>query len=66
MTASPRMLEICSMCRRVRDDRETTYDRWVTKKTYRQSTGIAPADCRLTYTYCPGCSGFLHNYLKAA
>ena len=43
-------LQICLLCRLVRDERETSYERWVTTQTYQQSTGIDPV-----HTYCPAC-----------
>jgi hypothetical protein len=61
-----RLLQICHICRRVRDHREKTQERWVTKNTFQESTGIDPRDWRLIHTYCPMCDGLVHNYLKAA
>jgi len=43
------------MCLHVRDSRETAYERWVTTQTYREETGIDPAACRVSATYCPSC-----------
>ena len=66
MAANSKVLQICSMCRHVRDDREFGDERWVTKKAYLERTGTARGDCRLSYTYCPVCSSYLQNYIQAA
>ena len=61
MASNLQELQICCMCRHVRDSREVAYERWVTKQTYREGSGIDPAACRLIYTYCRPC----HNYVSA-
>jgi len=66
MASNTEALQVCRMCRHVHDTRGTADERWVTKKSYRHSTGIALADCRLTYTFCPTCSAYLKNYIQAA
>ena len=48
-------LFFCLHCRRVRDERKTADDRWITKQTYQESTGIDPTDCLLIHAYCPAC-----------
>ena len=59
-------LQICRLCRLVRDERETAYERWITKQTYQEDTGINPADCRLSYTYCPSCYAHFISEIRAA
>ena len=45
-------LLICHRCRLVHDETGG----WMSKQTYRETTGIDPVTCRLTHTYCPFCS----------
>lgn len=61
-----KQLQICHMCRKVRDDRETAYERWIPKHIYRQNTGIDAANCRLAYTYCPACYTHVVHKIGAA
>ena len=63
MTAQ--VLQVCHLCRDVSDGSETDA-RWVTKQVYRQKTGIDPATCFKTYTYCPECFQYMADYQKAA
>jgi hypothetical protein len=39
---------------------------WMTKQTYRDTTGIDALSCRLTHTYCPFCYDFLMSDSEAA
>jgi hypothetical protein len=64
MASNLQELQICCMCRLVRDSREVAYERWVTKQTYREDTGIDLTACRLSYTYCPSC--YTHYVSEAA
>jgi hypothetical protein len=57
----PPVLLICHRCRLVCDEANG----WMTKKTYRDATGIDPLTCQLTHTYCPFCFDFLINYQAA-
>ena len=57
--AAPQEVLFCLLCQRVRDEQDTADERWITKRTYQQSTGIDPADCLLIHTYCPACSQYL-------
>jgi hypothetical protein len=50
------------MCGMIRDDRETSYERWIPKEVYVRETGIDPGTCRLNHTYCSNC----YVFLKAA
>ena len=63
---APRLLQICHICRRVRDYREKSQERWVAKDTLRQSTGSDSRDWRLIHTYCPMCDVLVRDYLKVA
>jgi hypothetical protein len=58
----PPGLLICHRCRLVHDDTGG----WMTKKTYRETTGIDPMTCRLTHTYCLFCYDFLLGHRQAA
>ena len=57
-----KVLLICHRCRLVHSEAGG----WMTKQTYRDTTGIDPLTCRLTHTYCPFCYDFLMNHSKAA
>jgi CheY-like chemotaxis protein len=57
----PPVLLICHRCRLVHGEEGG----WMTKKTYREATGIDPVVCRLTHTDCPFCHDFLLCHRKA-
>lgn len=57
-----RVLLICLECRLVHAE----IGGWMTKKTYRDITGIHPITCRLKYTYCPRCFDFLITHGRTA
>ena len=59
-------LQIYCLCRFVRDERETAYERWITQQTYQQDTEIDPAVCRLSSTYCPSCYTRFVSEIEAA
>jgi hypothetical protein len=61
-TARP-VLEMCIMCQYVRDGQETSFERWITKQTYREEIGIDPNDCS---TYCSACYKHLVSNIQAA
>jgi hypothetical protein len=61
-TSEPQVLLICHRCRLVHSEAGG----WMTKQTYRDTTGIDPLTCRLTHTYCPFCYDFLMSHSKAA
>ena len=58
----PSVLLICHHCRLVHSDTGG----WMTKNTYRETTGIDPITCRLKHTYCPFCYDMLASFSKAA
>jgi hypothetical protein len=58
----PAPLLICHRCRLVHDETGG----WMSKQTYRETTGIDPLTCRLIHTYCPFCFDFLLNRSQAA
>lgn len=60
------VLLICHLCRLVHDDRETWASGWLSKKAYRDATGIAPNTCRLTHGFCPACYDYFAQKAKAA
>jgi hypothetical protein len=66
MASNPQALKICSMCRLVRDDRDVVKETWITKKKYRQITGIAPGVCKPIYTFCSACIAFIDSHRTAA
>ncbi len=53
------------MCDRVPDERATG-ERWITQASYRETTGIDPAVCLQTHTYCPDCYNRFMNHIRAA
>ena len=55
-------LLICHRCRLVHDETGG----WMSKQTYRETTGIDPVTCRLTHTYCPFCFDYLLNRSQPA
>ena len=58
----PPVLQICTKCRLVHDNRSG----WLSKKSYREATGIDPITCRLTHTYCPLCYDYFVQKIQAA
>jgi|RhiMetdeSRZDD1v2_1073273.scaffolds.fasta_scaffold352005_2 hypothetical protein len=58
----PQVLEICHRCRLVHGEAGG----WMTKETYRRTTGVNPATCRLTHVYCPYCYDAIVTHSKAA
>ena len=66
MASNFQSLEICCNCQNVHDDRETAYERWIPKQTYREEIGIDPTDCALTPTYCPECYKHVVTAMKVA
>ena len=58
----PHVLQICTKCRLVYDDRSG----WLSKKAYRGAIGIDPLTCRLTHTYCPLCYNYFVQKFQAA
>jgi hypothetical protein len=60
--SEPPMLMICTKCQLVHDDGGG----WLTKKAYRDATGVDPATCLLTPDYCPTCYEFFIQKLQAA
>jgi hypothetical protein len=53
----PPVLLTCRWCQLVHDE---TFG-WMTKKSYRDMTGIDPMTRRLAHTYCLFCYDFLHR-----
>ena len=49
------LLPVCCVCRLIRDETRSSPHRahWVTKRMYRKTHGVNPADFPLTHTYCP-------------
>jgi hypothetical protein len=62
----PPVLQICTKCRLVHDDRETWASGWLSKKAYRDASGIDPITCRLTHTYCSACYAYFVQKIQAA
>jgi hypothetical protein len=60
-----KLLQVCCMCDRVPDERATG-ERWITQASYRETTGIDPAVCLQTHTYCPDCYNRFMNHIRAA
>ena len=60
--AEPPVLLICHGCRLVHSEEGG----WMTKKTYRDTTGIDPITCRLKHTHCPWCYDFRMSHGHAA
>lgn len=58
----PQVLLICHRCRLVHGE----VGGWMTKQTYRDTTGIDPVTCRLKHTYCPFCYDVIMSHRKAA
>jgi hypothetical protein len=58
----PPVLLICHECRLVHSETGG----WMTKKAYRDTTGVDPISCRLTHTYCPWCYDFVLSHGEAA
>jgi hypothetical protein len=54
---APTMLPVCCVCGLIRDEIGSSLDleRWVTRRTYRRTHGVNPADFPLTHTYCQKC-----------
>jgi hypothetical protein len=54
---APTLLPVCCVCGFVRDDTRFSPGRelWVTRRTYRETHGVNPAELALTHTYCPKC-----------
>ena len=57
MFIAPALLPVCCICGLVRDETAPFRDNvhWVTRRTYRETHGVNPADIPLTHTYCPEC-----------
>lgn len=51
------LLAVCCVCGHVRDELRPPSDpmRWTTQSRYRKASGMNPAECLLTHTYCPEC-----------
>jgi len=49
------VLLICHICGLVHDDRETWQAGWLSKKAFRDATGIDPLTSRLTHSFCSAC-----------
>ena len=60
--AAPPVLLICLGCRLLHAETGG----WMTKKNYRDTTGIDPITCHLKHTYCPCCYDFLISHGRAA
>jgi hypothetical protein len=58
MASDAHLLQICYFCQQVCDVQDPS-ERWFTKQSYRENTGIDLADCTLTYTYCAACYSYL-------
>lgn len=58
---------MCGICGLIQDSSGASlgHARWVTKWTYQETHRVNPADCLLTYTYCPECAK-LHEWHKAS
>ena len=54
---APKMLPVCCVCQRIRDETGSSPDRerWVTQRAYRTTYGVNPAKLPLTHTYCSTC-----------
>lgn len=52
-------LAVCCLCGLLRDETKDFIDaeRWVTNRTYWETYGVNAADCLLTLTCCPLCTG---------
>jgi len=61
-------LPVCCLCRLIRDETSLAVHsaRWVTRRTFRKTHGVSPADCLLTHTYCPGCFTRVMESMKEA
>jgi hypothetical protein len=62
LPTDPPVLLICHQCRLVHSETGG----WMTKKTYRDTTGIDPITCRLKHTLCPWCHEFVTKQDRAA
>jgi hypothetical protein len=56
------VLLICHECRLI----HTETGGWMTKKTFRDTTGVDPLTCRFKNTYCPWCYDFVISHGRAA
>jgi hypothetical protein len=63
MDQEPKVLEICHLCRLVHDE---ALGGWVSKKAYREATGIDPVTYDFEYSFCPNCYDYLFNNRRAA
>ena len=61
-------LPVCCLCRLIRDETSLAIHgaRWVTRRRFRKTYGVNPADCLLTHTYCPGCFTRMMDSMKEA
>jgi hypothetical protein len=55
MDPNPKAIEVCALCRLVHDE---ALGGWLSKKTYRDATGINANSCDQSHTYCPECFAF--------
>jgi hypothetical protein len=53
------------MCDRVPDD-AAAEEQWITQVRYQETTGIDPAVCLQTHTYCPECYVRFMKRIRAA
>ena len=60
------VLLICHLCGLVHDDRETWQAGWLSKKAYRDATGIDPTTCRLAHSFCPARDHYFAQKIQAA
>jgi hypothetical protein len=50
-------ISVCCLCGLIRDVTRCCLDgeRWITRRTYRNTYGVNPSDGLLTHAYCPAC-----------
>jgi len=53
----PTMLHVCCLCGLLQDEIGSSLDheRWVSRRSFRNTYGVHPDNCLLSHTYCPTC-----------
>ncbi len=61
-----RLVPLCSLCRRVRDDEGTGFGQgdWGDVLAYMKRHRLAPSDLVFSHTYCPDCCLFYRQLMS--